>query len=155
VERVSLNRATVETILAVVESHAMASGFFQRVNKHEVANAPGNGLTAEIWVQRIRPARSGLDSTSGVLLLNVRIRMPTTFGSDYIEAELLAACDALMLAYTGDFQLGGNAASIDIFAEHGTQLDAVAGYLQQQDTIFRVYTLNVPIICNDLWEQTA
>lgn len=154
-ERVSLDRTTTEAILAAVESHARASGFFQRVNKHEVANAPGTGLTAEIWVQRIRPASSGLSSTSGLLVLNVRIRMPATYGSDFIEAEMLAACDALMLAYSGDFELGGalGVRSIDLLGQHGTPLAAVAGYLQQQDNVYRVYTIDVPIVANDLWTQ--
>jgi hypothetical protein len=152
---VSLDRSTVETVLALVESHALKTGMFAGVNKHEVANAPGNGIRAEIWVQRIRPASSGLASTSGLLVLNVRIRKPTTLGSDLIEAEMLAACDALMLAYTGDFELGGNARQVDIFGQHGVQLDATAGYLQQQDALYRVYTLNVPIVVSDLWAQTA
>jgi len=154
---VSLDKSTIRSILAVVESHALASGQFVRVNKHEVANPPTLGISAEIWVQRIMaiPA-SGLASSSGLLVLNIRPRMPATFNSDAVEEELLAAVDALMSAYSGDFELGGslNVRSVDLLGSNGVRLAAAAGYLNQE-TLYRVYTIDLPIVVNDLWTQSA
>jgi len=70
----------IRTILDAVESHALASGFFQAVNGHEPKSAPQNGLTAAVWVEQIGPARggAGLSSTSARLALFVRLYTPAT-----------------------------------------------------------------------------
>ncbi|MFD6619983.1 hypothetical protein ACFWFB_32600, partial [Streptomyces albidoflavus] len=57
-------------ILDGVESHAAASGWFERVNGHEPKSAPTTGgLTAAVWIDSIAPVlSSGLASTTGRLL---------------------------------------------------------------------------------------
>lgn len=145
----------ITDILSAVASHASASGHFERVNQHEVANAPGHGITVEIWVQRIGPVRSsGLASTSALLLLNVRLRMPATVPDDYIDPAMTIAASDLIGAYSGDFELGGLARDVDLLGENGTPLRAVAGWLEQDGTTFRVYTLDLPVVVNDLWAQS-
>lgn len=144
----------VET-LAIVEavvSHAAASGRFERVNQHEPKNAPGHGLTAAVWVQRLGPLalRSGLAATSALLLVNVRVYTNMIAEpQDAIDPNLTAAVDALMAAYSADFTLDGLVAEVDLLGQYGTPLAAEAGYLE----LFRVMTLTVPLVINDVWEQ--
>ena len=145
-------------ILAALESHAATLGHLERVNTHEPKNAPGNGLTAAIWVQQIAPlaAASGLAATSALLTVNVRlysnmIQEP----QDQIDPKMVAAVDALMNAYTGDFELGGLVRNVDLLGQFGGGLFAQAGYLEQDRKMFRVMTLTVPLVLNDAWVQSA
>ncbi|MEV0115876.1 hypothetical protein AB0H77_21945 [Streptomyces sp. NPDC050844] len=139
-------------------SHAMACGHFEAVNGHEPKSAPtAGGLTAAVWTDRVSPVRSsGLDSLSVLLVLNVRIytaaqQMP----ADAIDPAMLAAVDVLCAAYVGDFTLGGLVRQVDVLGAHGQPLDVRAGYLQQDGVPFRVMTISLPCIVNDLWEEVA
>lgn len=144
-------------ILSAVVSHAMALGLFEQVNGSEPASAPGNGLTAAVWVDSIGPAagQSGLASTTVRLVLNVRIYAPMVQQPpDAIDPNMLAAVDALMAAYSGDFTLGGAVRDVDLMGVSGTPLGARAGYLEQDGGLYRVYTITLPITVNDLWVQS-
>ncbi|MFD8866012.1 hypothetical protein ACFV1F_16830 [Streptomyces sp. NPDC059590] len=144
-------------ILDAVVSHAMASGWFEQVNQHEPKNAPGLGLTAAVWVDRVDTVRSsGLDSTSVRLLLNVRLYTSAEQEpADAIDPNLMTALDALMRAYVGDFTLGGLVREVDVRGTHGIGLEARAGYLQQDAALLRVMTIALPVIVNDLWDEVA
>ncbi|HKN43501.1 MAG TPA: hypothetical protein VJW23_06225, partial [Propionibacteriaceae bacterium] len=65
----------IDTILDGIVSHALASGWFERVNQHEPKNAPGNGLTVAVWIQSIdpMPRASGLTSSTVRVELTERI----------------------------------------------------------------------------------
>ncbi|WP_326646056.1 hypothetical protein OG884_15505 [Streptosporangium sp. NBC_01755] len=144
------------TILDGLTSHALALGLFERVNSHEPKNAPGNGLTAAVWVDSIAPVPtgSGLASTSARLVFNVRIYTGAEQEpADAIDPNMLAATDALMSAYSGDFTLGGSVRNVDLLGQAGTSLSAQAGYIQHDSKLLRVMTLVVPVIVNDVWEQ--
>lgn len=148
----------IRTILGAVESHALQSGFFQAVNGFEPKSAPQTGLTCAIWVEQIGPARgaSGLDSTSARLALFVRLYTPmVTQPEDAIDPDLMTALDALMAAYSGDFTLGGLVRDVDLLGRHGDPLSARAGYLTTSGAEYRVMTITLPLIVNDLWEQVA
>jgi hypothetical protein len=148
----------IRTILAAVESHALASGFFQAVNGHEPKSAPQNGLTCAVWVEQIGPARggSGLDSTSARLALNVRLYTPmTSEPEDAIDPALMDALDALLAAYSGDFELDGLVRQVDLLGTYGDPLSVRAGYLTTSGAEYRVMTITLPLIVNDLWEQVA
>lgn len=147
----------VTGILAAVQSHALASGLFERVNGHEPKNAPGNGLTAAVWVQRVRPAQgaSGLASTSGVLEVQLRIYSNMLAEpQDGIDPKVTEVTDALLTAYSGDFDLGGRVRDVDLLGEFGDGLSAEAGYVEQDHKMFRVVTITIPLVINDLWGQT-
>ncbi|MBD9723446.1 hypothetical protein PV755_45415 [Streptomyces caniscabiei] len=141
-----------------VQSHAGASGYFETVNGHEPKNAPAaGGLTAAVWADRVTALRSSsLNSVSVLLVFNVRI-----YGSaqsepaDAIDPNMLAAVDALCAAYSGDFTLGGLVRSVDLLGSNGTPLSVQAGYLSQDGSLYRVMTITVPCIVNDLWEEVA
>ncbi|MFI9235769.1 hypothetical protein [Streptomyces sp. NPDC053079] len=147
----------INGIVDSVISHAMASGYFERVNGHEPQNAPGNGLTAAVWVDGITPVRtSGLGTASARLIFNVRLYTPMVQEpADAIDPNLTAATDALMRAYIGDFQLGGTVRQVDVLGQHGAALEARAGYIQQDGALLRVITITLPVIVNDLWDEVA
>ncbi|MGW6747641.1 hypothetical protein [Streptomyces sp. NPDC055006] len=142
-------------ILDGVESHAAASGWFERVNGHEPKSAPTTGgLTCAVWIDSITPVlSSGLGSTSGRLTVMVRLYSPLSEPEDAVDRNLMAALSDLFSAYCGDFTLGGLIRAVDIRGAHGAPLAARAGYLEQDSATFRVFTLTVPLIVNDLWEE--
>ncbi|MFD3802645.1 hypothetical protein ACFWTC_03230 [Streptomyces sp. NPDC058619] len=145
-------------ILDGVVSHAMALGRFEQVNGHEpVKNAPSLGLTAAVWVDAVQPVRaSGLDSTTVRLAVNVRIYTSAqSEPADAIDPDMMAAVDELCAAYVGDYTLDGLVRNVDVLGAHGVPLFVRAGYLQQGGATFRVMTITLPLIVNDLWEQVA
>lgn len=147
----------IDTILSAVESHALTTGVFERVNRHEPKNAPGSGLTAAIWVDAVDPysGGSGLAATSGRITLKIRIYQ--NFKSepqDAIDPTVTAAVDLLLANYSGDFELGGNVRNVDLLGAGGTPLSARAGYLNQDGTLFRIMDITLPLIINDIWGQS-
>lgn len=145
-------------ITDAVVSHAMTSGRFETINGHEPKNAPSTGgLTAAVWSERVTPVRSsGLDTLSVLLVFNVRIyASAVSEPPDAIDPDMLAAVDDLCAAYTGDFTLGGLVRHVDLLGIHGQPLDVRAGYLQQDGLLYRVLTISLPVIVNDLWEEVA
>lgn len=152
----------IDAVLDSVVSHAMELGFFERVNQHEPKNAPGNGLTCAVWVDRIDPVAqaSGLAATSARLVLMVRLYTNMlSEPQDMIDPNLVKATNALMVAYSGVYTLGSDAQllsdvrNIDLLGQTGVSLSAQAGYLEQDDGSYRVMTLTLPVIVNDAWDQ--
>ncbi|MEU3161784.1 hypothetical protein ABZ753_30930 [Streptomyces griseoincarnatus] len=148
----------IRTVLSAVESHALASGYFQTVNGHEPLSPPTSGITAAVWTEQIGPARgaSGLNSTSARLALLVRLYAPLWQQEpDAIDPALMDALVALMAAYSGDFTLDGLVRAVDLQGMYGEPLGARAGYLAEAGTEYRVFTITLPLIVNDLWTQEA
>jgi hypothetical protein len=86
----------------------------------------------------------------------VRLQIPWRGDLDNVDLQLAAAADDLMRAYTGDFTLGSQVANVDLLGESGTRLEGRAGYLQPSDgQVYRVFTITLPIVVNDLWDQAA
>lgn len=147
-----------QAIIDALASYAMASGHFDRVNAHEPKNAPGNGLSCAIWMDGINPLpeRSGLAATAARLVFNVRVYQNfISEPQDAIDPRLVAAVDALMTAYSGDYDLGGTVAEVDLLGNYGVALAGQAGYLNQDSRIYRVFTLTVPVVVNDTFTQAA
>lgn len=148
---------SIQALTDAVSTTALKLGVFERVNGHEPKSAPGNGITAAIWADSLQPIRaSGLNSTSVRLTFNVRLfTSMLTEPQDAIDPEMVRALDAFMAAVTGDFTLGGLVRSVDLLGAHGPSLSAQAGYVQQDNRLFRVFTVILPLIINDSWEQVA
>lgn len=145
-----------QAILDAAVSHADATGHFEWVTSHEPKSAPTD-VGAAFWANYIGPvpANSGLDITSAVLVLNCRIYTSMlTEPQDLIDPRIIDATDALMAAYTGDFTLGGLIECVDLLGMTGEQLEAKAGYLEQDRKIFRIMTINIPVIVAEAWEQS-
>ena len=143
-------------IVAALVSHAAALGKFERVNAHEPKNAPGSGLSAAVWAQSIgpQPMASGLQRTTIRVVFNVRIYQSfLSQPEDAIDPNMMRAVSALMDAYSGDFTLGGLVRNVDLLGMQGIPLSAQAGYVNQDGKLFRVYTITVPAIVNDQFEQ--
>jgi hypothetical protein len=73
---------------------------------------------------------------------------------DAIDPGVAAAVDALMAAYSGDFEFGSNVRNVDLLGSAGVPLAAEAGYLNVSGTMYRVMTITLPLIINDLWSQS-
>lgn len=148
----------IDSILAQVTSHAQTLGVFDRFSGAEPENAPGNGLTGACWVQEIGPDRtgSGLTSTSMVLLLNVRLYKPVgDLAPELLDPEMVKALDLLFGAYVGDFTLGGTIRNVDVRGAKGTPLSGRAGYQQIDETVYRVFTITLPLVVNDVWTEAS
>ena len=140
-----------------VVSHAMTLGQFERVNAHEPKNAPGNGLSAAVWVQKVGPGRgSGLAATTARVEFSVRVYSNMLQApEDLIDPNVFKAIDALLTAYSGDFTLGGTVRAVDVNGMSGAPLEAVAGYLNIDGKMFRIMTVTLPLVVNDAWVQAA
>lgn len=148
----------IRTLRDALQSHALASGWFDAVNGEEPKSPPGQGLSCAVWPQRLRPAvgASGLDSTSVRLAFTVRLYMGFSRepGGD-IDPYMIDACDDLMGRYSAAFTLGGLVKEIDLLGAKGDPLGFDAGHLRTESGAeFRVIDITVPLIVNDLWEQT-
>lgn len=146
----------VVAIRQTLISHALSSGLFSNVSGHEPKAAPVNGVHGALWVSNIAPAarRSGLDSTSTRLEFSFRVGIDMMAEpQDDTDAIVLVAVCWLMGAYSGDFMLGGEVASIDLLGAHGAPLAANAGYLNQDGRLYRVMVITIPLISNDVFDQ--
>lgn len=150
--------AAVNALVAGVASIALKTGTFRSVNTHEPKAAPGSGLRLAIWADSIAPipAASGLASTSGYVVLNAR-----AYGNmlmkpeDEIDPRLMTAATTLIAAFTADFTLGGLVRNIDLLGEYGTRVGAQAGYITVGGTLYRIMTVTVPCVINDMWDQVS
>lgn len=146
----------IQGILDVVCSHALGTGYFETVNQYESKQSPGNGITAAVWVDRITPIRtSGLANTT--VRLDLLLRMySSTYQEPYddIDPNLTKALDTLMRAYCGDFEFGGQIRHIDIFGAYGAHLESRSGYMNLDGKEFRVFTIRIPLVIDDLWSQS-
>lgn len=153
----TFNAAAVTSLFAQVTSHAASLGLFEQVPQHEPKSAPRTGLACAVWVASISPVlSSGLSSTSGQVVFNVRV-YSNMLGEpqDSIDPDILSAVCVLMSEYSGAFTLGGQVREVDLLGEHGESLSAKAGYLNHDNRMFRVMDITLPIIINDLWTQVA
>lgn len=145
----------IQGILDVIVSHALSTGYFESVNQHEPKQSPGNGLSASVWIERVAPVKSsGLANTSVRVEFTVRL-YSSTYSDPYDDTEtnLMLALDALMAAYCGDFQIGGQARHVDIFGAYGSSLESRSGWINQDGKEFRVFSIRLPLIVDDLWSQ--
>lgn len=153
------NDAAISAVLEKLVAYNLASARVDQVNTHEPKNAPGNQITCAIWVQSVKPIRaSGLAATSGVVLYDARFYQ--NFKSqpfDMIDPNLQAAATDFMGSMTGDFNLGGTGDTrhIDLLGAYGATLSMQAGYVEIDRGIFRIMTVAVPIVINDMFTQKA
>lgn len=138
-------------------SHAQSIGIFERVLGHEPVSAPGSGLTYAVWLGEIGPTQSsGLNSTSARVTLTGRVFLPAdTEPMDDVDLIVGGAAASLIGAYSADFTLGGTVRNLDLLGAGGDALRARFGYLQLDSTMYRIATLSLPMIVNDVWTQVA
>lgn len=146
----------IQGVLDVICSHALGTGYFETVNQHESKQSPGNGISGAVWVDRILPVRtSGLSTTT--IRLDLLFRMySSTYAEPYddIDPNLTKALDTLMQAYCSDFEVGGLVRHIDLFGAYGAPLETRSGYMNLDGKEFRVFTIRIPLVIDDLWSQS-
>jgi len=148
-------------IFDLVASHCSTTGMFDRVSGHEPKNAPGNGLTAAIWLDTLRPEPelSGLAATTQRLTLSVRLYSPMLAEpQDGIDPGILDAAHAVMSNITADFTLGGLVRNVDLLGMSAAGgMGGEAGYLSQDQKLYRVVVITVPMILldSDAWSQSG
>lgn len=144
-------------ILAAVESHCLASGYVQRFQAAEVTDNPATGVTVGVMLTSLTSlgARSGLSSSSVRVELGVRLYLPAASRQpEQTETQIVAAVAALMGSFTGDFDLGGTRL-VDLLGAYGAPLASTAGWTRIADQLYRVHTITLPVIVDDLWDQVA
>lgn len=154
----AFNQEAVNNLIDGVASIAMRTKLFRSVNTHEPKASPGSGLRLAIWAQTIEPiaAASGLASTSGYVVLNARV-----YGNmlakpeDEIDPRLMTAAVTLIGAFSADFTLGGLVRNIDLLGAYGQTLSGQAGYITIAGAMYRIFTIVVPCVINDMWDQEA
>jgi hypothetical protein len=147
----------VVEIQGALISHALTLGLFASVNGFEPKAAPMDGLHGALWLASIEPARgrSGLNTTTVRLVFNFRVGINMLAEpQDDIDLRVLVATAALMRQYSGDFELGGAIKNVDLLGETGPPLAAQAGYLNQDSKLFRVMVITIPLIINDVFDQS-
>lgn len=145
----------VTTPRHALTSHAQKLGLFGQVLPHEPMSSPGSGLTYAVWVADIEalPGGSGLASATVRVVFNGRLYLPAdTEPMDGVDVQLTDAAGAVMGAYCGDVTLGGTVRNIDLLGEFGDRLRARYGYLDIGSTTYRIATLTIPTVINDVWQ---
>lgn len=139
-------------------SHAKSLGVFDQINEFPGGSAP-TGLSCAIWNQSCSPARgaSGLKATTIRLEYTVQLRHKViTAAPEMIDPRMIRATSRLMAAYSGDFSLGATVKNIDLLGAHGEPLGYQAGFIDWENdpsNVYRVITITVPLIINDVFEQ--
>ena len=154
----SFSQASVNQLFDSIQSTCLTLGVFDSVNTHEPKSAPQKGVTASIWVDSIVPngRASGLDATSGVVTFNVRCYTSMLAQPyDYIDPNLTTAAMTVLNAFSEDFTFGETVRDIDLLGMYGVSMNARAGYLSIDNKMFRIITVTVPVVINDLFTQEA
>lgn len=154
---VTFNQAGINALYAAVVSDAQAIGLFPSVLRYEPKTAPQADPTLAVWLQSLTPAKglSGLAATSGRAQFGARLY--TNYlarPEDSIDPKLLELASALIGTWSGGFTLGGDVMEIDLLGAYGTPLSFEAGYIVHDDKHFRVAEITLPVIIDDLWEQS-
>lgn len=149
-------RTKTDAIMAGITGPLLASGLFDRVSTHEPKTAPGTGLTAAVWLARIRPWPGGSGLASVTLRLEYNVRLYTSMlaePQDEIDPELTWANVAVMALFSDDFDLDGSIRNVDLEGESGEPLSSQAGYLNQDGKLMRVIDVLLPLIVNDVFDE--
>lgn len=152
------NEEWIDPIFDAVVSDIQRSGYFDKVNMHEPKRKPGRGLTAAVWVQSMDPIGqiSGLASTSGRVVFMVRLYANMLQEpQDAMDPNMIKATSNIIRRYHDDFDFGGMIRNVDLLGAFGIALAAQAGYLEQDDTMFRIMDITVPCLINDIWPQVS
>lgn len=144
-----------------IVSYALGSGRFESINGHEPKNSPGTGVTGAVWMGPLMPIKkSGLAATSYCLSLMFRVYMD--FKSqpfDSIDPTVTSAIIDMMSYVTGDFsfQSLGFVRNVDLIGQPDVSdgLTAIPGYVEIDRVIYRIVTLTIPVVINDMFVQTS
>ena len=123
----------------------------------EPINDPGYGLTAAVWVQDVTPYpdMSGMNTTSARVLFMVKFYRFVTPPLDVMDPDLINVCDDLMDKLNGNFTLDGQVAFVDLLGAAGVPVGVTAGFDDEDENVYRVTQMTVPLVVADVYTQTA
>lgn len=145
-----------EALMNAIVSSALATGCFENVNMHEPEGNVGT-YTAALWLQAITPARggSGLNATSVRAEFTLRIYSNMIAApKDEIDPQLASTTAAVLTALSGGFSIGDTVREVDLLGEFGKPLGAQAGYLNLSTALYRIMDLTIPVVVDDVFDQT-
>jgi hypothetical protein len=156
----NFNDAAINQIVGSIMTYALGTNRFDSVNAHEPKSSPGNGISCAIWVQTIRALKaSGQASVSGLVVFNARVyKSFVSEPFDMIDPAVMAAISDLIGAMCGDFEFGDDTVDVrmlDVLGANGTPMGAEAGYIEIDRSMYRIMTLTVPLVVNDMWVLSA
>lgn len=139
---------------AVLDLVSATARFPGGVIDHEPMSAPDSGGCVAAWVSTtVTPIlTSGLASVDLRMEAILRIMLDARVEPQgLIDAEVFGAASAVMEALCGHFSLGkiSGVRQIDIFGSDGEPLRVASGYIQIDQTKFRVAEVYIPILIND------
>lgn len=143
---------SLKELLNRVGSWVSRTGAFGPVVTQEPMSAPGaDGMTAGVWLQSMRPARSsGLASVSWRVTIIVRAYVRANTGEQRDE-RMMTGIDLFLASLLADLSLDGLVRKVDVFGEEGQALDVATGYMAVGEaTPYRTVTVTLPVIINDL-----
>jgi hypothetical protein len=150
----TFTKAQAKALFDSVQSAAKGLGLFQGVDKHEPENAPGTRLYCSIVLgsgPTPKPAQSGLDAVTGQVTLIARVwSWAMQRPLDDVDPEVVAAVAALMNELAGEFTLDGTVRNIDLMS-----MSAEPAWVEFEGKQFRVVSLTIPIVVNDMFEEVA
>ncbi|MFJ5984308.1 hypothetical protein [Lentzea sp. NPDC092896] len=149
-----------EDLFSQLTSHANRLGIFERVEFREPVNKPVGGLALALWINDYKPVPAGSGLAETTMLLDVRATAYNPLGSGKnaapkVEARILYAVHRYMKVLSNDFELDRMVRNIDLLGQTDKRLESDFGYLQYEDTWYRIGEITVPLIINDVYEQEA
>lgn len=154
----SFNQAAINTLISNISSGAKQLGIFQQVLTHDPKSAPQHDMTLAIRVESIKPSTkfSGLNGTAGIVTFGHRIYVNfLSKPEDQIDGKLLNAVSVLINEYSNEFSFGGTVIAVDLLGADSPGLSSNLAYIPDFDhKAFRIATLTVPVIIDNLWTQT-
>lgn len=157
----TFDAVAVQNLFDLVQSKALATGYFDSVNTAEPKAPPGNDVTCAIWIDSLWPVRSsGLALGSILVTFNARIYSNMLQDpQDLIDPNMTTAACALMNAFSNDFELVDpqtgqpTVREVDLLGAYGKGLGFQAGYINISGQLNRVVTIMLPIVINDAFAQ--
>ena len=146
------------TVLNGLLTHAKTLGAFEVARLGEFKSAPPPGLCFALWVQRLgsSPVGSGLASTNALMRCTARIYLSLLYRPEAdIETKVTDAADGYLGRLNGAFALGGTVRNIDLLGEAGDAPMWDYGHANIDSKLYRIADLNVNIVFNDSWGQSA
>lgn len=153
----------IDPIIDAVVSDVKQSGYFSQTIEDTINKGPDGKLTALVWLQNVGVAQraSGLNTSAAMLTFMIRVYANQIARDKPVFVEtmprrLVKAVSNLIRRYHDNFDFGGVCRNVDCLGEFvGGGLSATSGYEEIGGSWYRMMTLAVPVIVNDVWVQTA
>lgn len=142
-------------IVTAARDHALTTGRFETVNGHEPDPVIRSGITGAVWPQEGAAVRgpglrtTGIRQTLWIRLFTPGLQQPR----DDIDPAMMAALTHLLAEYHSDLTFGGLVRSIDVKGMHGQPLSWQSGWTLDQT--LRMITIRLPLIIDQLWNQST